>query len=83
MDFLIAQVNEPWCMEQECDIEAGKRNGDEEKEREREQGLDQVPTRLASDSDRDQENGEKHRSHHLAMPPNGMLFAPVTLCAYQ
>ncbi|XP_052125378.1 uncharacterized protein LOC113204757 [Frankliniella occidentalis] len=58
----VDDVSERWSLEQD-------QVNDSEKERVREQGLDQVPTRLACDSDRDQENGEKHRSHHLAMPP--------------
>lgn len=48
-------------------------------DQEREQGLDRVPTRLACDSDRDQENGEKHRAHHLPMPPNGGFVMKLTI----
>lgn len=57
--------SEPWD-------QAHNRSCDQENhpDQEREQGLDRVPTRLACDSDRDQENGEKHTAHHLPMPPN-------------
>ncbi|XP_034243260.1 uncharacterized protein LOC117646443 isoform X3 [Thrips palmi] len=63
----LEEAAEPWTVEQTHNRGCDQEN---DPDQEREQGLDRVPTRLACDSDRDQENGEKHRAHHLPMPPN-------------